>query len=123
MRLYVFVIAWLVGVAMGTAGGWKARDWKAGADDKARMEAEAESARLRARQVDSAAQALEVNKAAAEVRWRTVTKEVERVVEKPVYRSACFDDDGLRLIANETAARAASQPAPAVPSAAASGAH
>lgn len=123
MRLYVFVIVWLVGVAIGTAGGWKARDWKAGADDKARMEAEAESARLRARQVDSAAQALEVKKAATEVRWRTVIKEVDRVVQAPSYAAPCMDDAGLRLIANETAARAASQPAPAVPSATASGAH
>ena len=101
MKLYVIVAVCLACLAAGTAGGWKARDWKAGADDKQRIENEAEARRLRARQVDSAAEALEVKKAAGEVRWRTVVKEQERVVEKPVYRNVCLDDDGLRLIAAE----------------------
>lgn len=29
--------------------------------------------------------------------YRTITEEIERVVEKPVYRDMCLDDDGLRL--------------------------
>lgn len=121
MRLYVIVTICLACLAGGIATGWKARDWKAGADDKQRIENEAEAQRLRARQVDGAAQALEVKKAAIEVRWRTVIKEVDRVVQAPSYAAPCMDDAGLRLINAETAARAASQPAPAVPSAAAYG--
>lgn len=119
MNLYFIGTMFLAALFAGGGAGWQARAWKAGADDKARLEAEAETQRLRARHVDAAAQRLEDRRATAEVRWRTVTREVARVVEKPVYQSACFDDDGLRLIAEQVAARTASQPAPAVPSASA----
>ena len=38
------------------------------------------------------------------------------MVEKPVYRDVCFDDDGLRLIGAAISGHsAASEPAPAVP--------
>lgn len=123
MRLYVIAALCLAFLAGGGASGWAARGWKAAADDQQRRDDEAEAARLNARQVDGAAQALEVKRAATEIRWRTVVKEVDRVVETPVYRNLCLDDDGLRLIAAEVGARAASQPAPAVPSASAAGAH
>lgn len=119
MRLYILVAIFMAGLLSGGASGWKARSWKADSEDKARLEAEAEVKRLRARQVDDAAQWLEVKRAAAEIRWRTVTKEVEKVVEKPVYRSDCLDADGLRLIAEQVNARTSGQPAPAVPSASA----
>lgn len=123
MKLYVIAALCLACLACGVAGGWTARGWKAAADDQQRRDNEAETARLRAKRVDSAAEALEQKAASTAIRWRTVTKEVAHVVEKPVYRNVCMDDDGLRLIATEIRARAASQPAPALPAAAASGPH
>lgn len=121
MKLYVIATLCLASLACGGAGGWTARGWKAAADDQQRRDNEAETARLRAKRVDSAAEALEQKEASTAIRWRTVTKEVAHVVEKPVYRNVCLDDDGLRLIAAEVGARSASQPAAAVPAAAASG--
>lgn len=43
---------------------------------------------------------LESGNAKAKVVYRTITQTVDKVVEKPVYRSICLDDDGLR-VANE----------------------
>lgn len=30
--------------------------------------------------------------------YQTVTKTVDRIVERPVYRNTCIDDDGLRAV-------------------------
>lgn len=43
---------------------------------------------------------LENGNAKAKVVYRTITQNVDRVVEKPVYRSVCLDADGL-LVANQ----------------------
>jgi predicted phosphoribosyltransferase len=43
---------------------------------------------------------LEKAKARTEIRYRTLLKEVEREVEKPVYRVVCLTDDGVRIANN-----------------------
>ena len=43
------------------------------------------------------AQHLEIKREKARVVYRTITKEVDRVVTRDVYRNVCLDDDGLRL--------------------------
>ena len=48
-------------------------------------------------QASSAATELEKAKAKTKVVYRTITQEVDRVVEKVSYRDVCFDPDGLRL--------------------------
>ena len=99
----------------GLAGGWCARDVKADADDKNRIELAAKDAARRAEHADTAAQGYEIVKANDEVRERIVTKEVIRVVQKPVYRNECVDADGLRILAADIAARTTTgQPAPTV---------
>lgn len=60
---------------------------------------------------------VEERHARAQIVYRNITKEVEKVVEHPVYRSVCFDDDGLRA-ANAALARSgttAGQPDKPVP--------
>lgn len=65
---------------------------------------------------DQAAKGFENDKAKIRTEFLTITKEVDRVVQKAVYLNVCFDDDGLRLINQASSpAAAASQPAPAVP--------
>lgn len=56
------------------------------------------------------------------VRIKTITQQVETLVDRPVYRDQCFDDDGLRLVAQAIAGvddRAPTAPhtGPAVPAA------
>jgi hypothetical protein len=51
--------------------------------------------------------ALEKTDAQAKVIYRTITKTVDRIVERPVYRSVCLDDDGLRAANDAIAGEAA----------------
>lgn len=72
----------------------------------------------RARQADAAAASHEAFKAGELARVQVITREVERVVEKPVYRNVCLDADGLRLVGQAIgAAGHPGEPAPALPAA------
>lgn len=116
MPLYAAIAAAIF--ALGVAAGIKAHSVMDRAALATELEQNAKEAARRADRVDAAAAGHEQFKAAAAVREQVVIKEVERVVERPVYRASCLDDDGLRIIAADIAARrAAGQPAPAVPGA------
>ena len=49
------------------------------------------------RQANDAATKLEKAHARIEMKYWTITKEVERVVDRPLYVGVCLDDDGVRL--------------------------
>jgi len=122
--MYVYLLAALLALSVGFGSGWKVRAWKASSDDADRVSQVAHDAAVKAERVDTAATAHEAFKAAVQVREHIVYREVERVIEKPVYSNVCLDDDGLRIIAADIAARTApSEPAPALPSASAPGKH
>ena len=106
-------------LAAGLAGGYYLRDLQADADDKARLEQANKDAMRRAENADRASATYESAKDATQARERVVIKEVTRVVTRPVYRNECVDADGLRILADDIAARTAPrQPAPALPDAA-----
>lgn len=94
--------------------------WRSGIVAARDLKATQEVARvqiLRADRADQAAERHERAKADVQVVYETITKEVQHVVEKPVYRNVCLDDDGLRIIGDAlaaTGAGAAGQPARAV---------
>jgi hypothetical protein len=50
-----------------------------------------------ARRGQDAAEKKEKGDQKARVVYRALTVEVERVVEKPIYKHVCFDDDGLSI--------------------------
>jgi hypothetical protein len=52
---------------------------------------------LEEKQSGAAAAGLEVDRAKERIVVRTITQYVDRVLERPVYRNVCLDDDGLRL--------------------------
>ena len=116
IRTHAIVAALALAIGAGTA--WQVQAWRYEAREAQRLEAERELRAQQARKADSAAASHEQRreKIAAEV--RTITKEVERVVERPVYRDRCVDDDGLRLLRRAVGdPAAAGEPAPAVPDA------
>jgi hypothetical protein len=118
VSLWIRLAVLLAVLAAGSAAGWKTRAWKADADDRERIERQAKTEHVQREKVDAASSAFETSRAAEDVRERTVIKEVQRVVEKPVYRERCLDDDGLRILAADVdAANARRQPAPTVPAA------
>lgn len=114
--IYTHAAAFLIGMAVAGAGAWQVQNWRADAREKQRLEALHRDMRAAEKQIDSAAAGHEADKRHIEVEYREITKEVERVVEKPVYRNVCLDADGLRVLADAIApGAAASEPARAVP--------
>ncbi len=66
--------------------------------------------------VDAAAVAFESDKAKIRTEYLTITKEIERVVQNPVYRNVCFDPSGVQLVnAAISPTIPAGEPTPAVP--------
>lgn len=111
----------LVAAGIFVAGASAGIKWHAGQDaiaENARQVNQRAAERLQRQNTDTAAERHEKVKAEIQVRYQTITKEVQYVVEKPVYRNICLDDDGLRLIREQLAgpSAAASQPARSVSS-------
>jgi len=57
---------------------------------------------------NSAESDLATERAKNHVVYQTITREVDRLVDRPVYRADCFDADGLRLANAALAGQAAS---------------
>lgn len=114
--IYTHLAVALASAALAFAGGWQVRAWKAGRDDLVQLQAQQSDAARLARHVDAAAKSHEVSRASIRAQERAIVKEIERVVQTPVYRAECIDADGLRLIARAVdPAASAGQPAAAVP--------
>jgi len=97
---------------------WKIQDWRHDAAELARKEDESELVRLRAKKSDAAAVNHEEFKERERVVYQVITETVDRIVERPVYRSTvCLDADGLRALQDAVHGRApdSSQPTPTVP--------
>lgn len=100
---WLLLSAVLAGLALGGAGYFKGRS-DANAACETRVVTMVEQARL-AREAEATAafkkaEKLEVDDAKAKVVYKTITQTVDRLVDRPVYRSVCLDADGLR-VANE----------------------
>lgn len=105
----------LAAAVAGFAGGWQARDWKAGADDAARFRREEATRVAAAARIDAAAMRHETARATLRTRERIILQEVDRVVEKPVYRDReCFDADGMRQLARAVSGADPAEPPGAV---------
>lgn len=99
----------------GAAGGIKFQSGLIAQRDLAANEAQAKATARRVDRIDNAAVAFESDKAKIRTEFLTITKEVERVIQNPVYRDVCLDADGLRIVnASINPATPASQPAPAL---------
>lgn len=66
--------------------------------DQARLTAQTDLLIRRSAIAQAAAAAEQVDQARIETRFRTITREVAHVVERPVYRDCRLDADGLRLV-------------------------
>ena len=77
---------------------WTVQDWRCAAVEAARLKQEASAAKADDARGGAAASALEGDKAKIEIRYRTITKVVTEIVERPVYRNICLDQDGIDAI-------------------------
>jgi hypothetical protein len=96
--------AFLAGSLFSGVGVWKVQSWRHDAAEKNRIEQEARSLLRRQENAIEASTKYQETQADANAREVIVTKEVIRVVQKPVYREQCFDDDGMRIIAADVQA-------------------
>ncbi len=85
-------------VAIGFAGGWKTQGWRWDAADKQRLEQEAKEMHRATERAQASSTTFEGKRSTNETKYRTVTVTLEKIVERPVYLSACFDSDGLRIL-------------------------
>lgn len=104
--LYTYVATGLIALAVGFGGGWKTQGWRWDAADKQRLEQETADLRRITEHARQASGTYEDKRTANEIRYRTTTVVLEKVIDRPVYLNACFDDDGLRAL-NQQIARAA----------------
>ena len=88
------------GVALGLAfgAGW----WLHGLQVKAatvdQTQAQAQADVKQAQRTSEAVQQHAQVKTETEIRYVTTVKEVEKLVERPVYLERCMDDDGVRIL-------------------------
>lgn len=68
------------------------------AADKERIENEAKTKENNKEKSHEASASYEGKRTANEIRYRTVTVTVEKLVDRPVYINQCLDDDGLRIL-------------------------
>lgn len=114
--MYTHLVAAMVAAAAAGIGAWTVQDWRYESKEAERMEMAAKEQARRADRIDTAAVGHERDRAEIHTRFVTITEEVERVVEKPVYRDVCLDADGLRVLTDAIGgADPAGQPARAVP--------
>ena len=88
----------LIAAALSGLGAWNVQAWRYAAKDAERIEAQAELARNDRKAAQVASEGFEDDKAKTEIRYRTITREVEKIVDRPVYLRDCFDDRGLQLV-------------------------
>lgn len=96
--LYTHFAAALVGAALAGTMAWQVQNWRADSHEKERIEAQQEATRINEKAASTASTGFETKRANNETRYRTVTVEVQKIVDRPVYLQQCLDDDGLRII-------------------------
>lgn len=94
----VLLIAGLCAGVIGFGSGWTVNEWKRDAADKERIEQEAKKKDEQVETAQVASTGFEDKRTTNEVRYRTVTVTIEKVVDRPVYINQCIDDDGLRIL-------------------------
>lgn len=113
--LYTYAGIALASLALGFLGGWKTEAWR---HDAAQLDAQrAATAKFKRdeKRVDVAAVGHEEFKAKEEIVYVDRVRIVTKLVDRPVYRNQCIDDDGVRLLNDAIAGRpTAGEPAPAV---------
>ncbi|MFZ3141133.1 hypothetical protein [Polaromonas sp.] len=88
----------LIAAAVFAVGAWQIQNWRFDAKEKQRIEAQLEQRRTDEKAASAASTAFEKDRSNNENRTRTVYVKVDKIIDRPVYRSVCVDADGLRLL-------------------------
>ena len=96
MELKLAAIGAALVLAFGT--GWWLRGLQVKAATVDQTKAQAQADVQQAQRTSTAVQQHAQTKTETEIRYVTTVKEVEKLVERPVYLERCMDDDGLRVL-------------------------
>lgn len=102
-RIYFLIASYV----LTFGAGWMAHSWKTDSDRLAQLERGIERA-------NDASQNLENANEQTRTVYRTITQQVDKLVDRPIYRDRCFDDLGLQL-ANAFLAGEFNEPMPEAP--------
>ena len=102
-------------LTLGT--GWWLRGLQVKAATVDQTKAQAHADVQQAQRTSEAVQQHAQVKTETEIRYVTVTREVEKLVERPVYLQQCLDDDGLRALNAQIAGADAPGSGPSLPEA------
>lgn len=114
-------IALAVGLAIGAGGATKLTTDHYDAKAATAQQAAAEAYQARTVELNTIAAQLEQSRHDRKTVYRTITRDVEKVVTRDVYRNVCLDDDGVRAINDALAGANSGQPDASLPAAAAAG--
>lgn len=96
--VYVYVaIALAAAIASGTAV-WNVQNWRFDSQRLAAAEQVREVEKFRRQAANKGATAHEADKVRIHTEFVPITKEVEKIVERPVYKNICLDADGLAVL-------------------------
>lgn len=105
-----------IAAALAFGAAWQIQTWRSDAAELERVTATQEITRENERLANRAATGFEKDRTQNEIRTRTITIEVDKIIDRPVYRNVCLDADGLQLIAAAIERRdTASQPGQPLP--------
>ena len=96
MKLKLAAIGAALVLAFGT--GWWLRGLQVKAATVDQTKAQAQADVQQAQRTSEAVQVHAEEKVKTEIRYVTTVKEVEKLVERPVYLERCMDDDGVRIL-------------------------
>lgn len=109
----------VIAAGIFAAGGAAGIKWHAGLDaiaENKRIAATQEINRENASLANRTSTHFEKARTQNETRTRTITVEVDKIIERPVFRNVCIDADGLRLLNSQIRRDTATgQPGSAVP--------
>lgn len=112
--IYTHTAVAIVALALGIAGGWNVQKWRYESKEAKRIEAQVQAEKRRDKASYDASAKFEKDRQDVQTRFRTITVEVEKIVDRPIYGQQCFDNDGLRII-NDAIKATASEPSATVP--------
>lgn len=92
------IIASVLAGILAFGSAWKIQDWRFDSQEKERLEQVQEAKRMREKQITVASAGYEKKKEATRIKYVTITETVEKIVDRPIYKNVCLDDDGIKLI-------------------------
>jgi hypothetical protein len=117
---YVLLGALAGAILLFAGGAWTGREWCDRGWKASMQEAQQEHTKALLRELEksnAAAMDLEQARAQRRIVYKTITKEVERIVAQPAYAQQCFDESGVYAVnsAIRGEAPAAGKPPDGVP--------